>query len=120
MTSCKFSFDDEKQLWVCSVCGRTIKAPKTNIVHATCRSKPTMLTQAVNYTKAVVQHIATGAKTCTDEEVAARLVICQACESYATEKQYCRLCGCSCNVGKSPFLNKLRMKSQECPKGKWK
>lgn len=119
MTNCQFSFDDDKQVWVCSVCGRTVKASKTSSVRALCITKPSLARQAINYTKAVVQHIATGSKTRTDEEVKERLNICKECEFFHTEKQYCKLCGCNCNLHKSPFVNKLRMKSQKCPRGKW-
>ena len=119
MSNCKFTFDEEKQLWVCSVCGRTVKASKKAIIHADCAEKPPLITQAINYTKAVVKHIATGAETRTDKEVEERLNMCKDCNYYNSEKQFCRLCGCNCNLHKSPFVNKLRMKSQKCPRGKW-
>lgn len=119
MTECKFRYDNNKQRWICTVCGRTINAPKTNTVHATCRKPINIVRQAVNYTKAVATHIATGMKTRTDEEVAARLQICQSCESFNADKGYCTKCGCRCNSNQSAFTNKIRMKTQKCPEGKW-
>lgn len=119
MAECKFYYNEDKQAWICSVCGRMLKVPKTNTVHAVCVRKPSLARQAINYTKAVVKHIATGAKTCTDEEVEERLKICQSCDFFNLDKQYCKLCGCNCNTSKSPFVNKLRMQSQKCPRGKW-
>ena len=116
---CKFEYSDEKQAWVCSVCGRIVQAPKENVVHADCKRGANFIQKAVHYATAVVTHIATGAKTRTDEEVEQLLAICQQCEKYNALKGYCRVCGCKCNNLKNAFLNKLRMESQHCPEKKW-
>lgn len=120
MSRCKFEYNDERNLWVCSVCGRTVAAPKTHKVYANCYTEPSIVKKAVNYTKAVATHIITGSHTRTDEEVEKLLEICKTCDKFNLEKSYCTICGCRCNANKSAFTNKLRMKSQKCPKGKWK
>lgn len=119
MASCKFVYDDDKKLWICSVCGREVNAPKENIVLAKCKGEPSFTQKAVNYMKAVTKHLITGAATRTDDEVAQCLKICESCDVYNSEGKYCRICGCKCNANKSAFTNKIRMKSQQCPRGKW-
>ena len=116
---CDVEWSDELNSWKCKNCGRTYDSPKDTKVFAQCRPKPSIVRQAVNYTKAIVQHIATGSQTRTDEEVNSLLEICEQCEHYNKDGKYCRICGCRCNANKSAFTNKLRMKSQSCPKGKW-
>ena len=69
------------------------------------------------YAKAVAKHVTTGMERRTDSEVNTLLTICESCEHYAGGK--CRVCGCRCNRGKIAYLNKLRMASEHCPKGKW-
>ena len=119
MAECKFKYNDEKQEWVCAVCGRIVQAPKDHVIHAECRPVANFIQRAVNYTKAVAIHISTGAKKRTDEQVNDLLDICQHCEHYNAEGQYCRVCGCRCTGGSNAFFNKLRMESQHCPRGKW-
>lgn len=123
MANCKFTYDENKNLWVCEVCGRTVNAPKENIVLAKCKgivSEPSLPQKMVNYAKAVTKHIFTGGGTRTDEEVKKLLAICKSCNLFNNERMYCTVCGCKCNANKSAFTNKLRMKSQQCPRGKWK
>lgn len=117
--NCKFNYDKEKQAWICSRCGRIVAVPESNKVIAVCTAEPTLIEKAVNYTKAVATHIATGSHTRTDAEVEERLQICKKCENFNLNKGYCTRCGCRCNANKSAFTNKLRMKSQKCPEGKW-
>ena len=55
-------------------------------------------------------------------EVGAILIICKNCEHYSKRLGvlgYCKLCGC--NVSNTPIgeLNKIRMATEKCPKGKW-
>jgi len=62
-------------------------------------------------------HIATGGEKRTDEEVAELLRLCEECEYYSDGR--CTVCGCRLSNGKNAFTNKLRMKSQSCPNGRW-
>lgn len=119
MAKCKFKYSEEEQAWICTVCGRTVQAPKENAIHAECRRGATFIQMAVNYTKAVATHIATGAKKRTDEQVDELLAICQQCDNYNAVSESCHICGCKCTHGSNAFSNKLRMQSQHCPLRKW-
>lgn len=105
----------------CKVCGREIISPDFTRVYATCsgepRKFPPLLKQAHNYAKALARHVATGMQTRTDEEVINLLQICETCEHFSEDR--CTICGCRLNNSKNAFVNKLRMKSQSCPEGKW-
>lgn len=116
---CNFVWDGDNEHWVCTRCGYVSPAPKNAIPISECKPSPSLFKQAINYTKAVATHIATGAKTRTDEEVAERLKICESCERYNLKGGFCTVCGCKCNANKSAFTNKIRMQSQKCPEGKW-
>ena len=123
MANCKFTYNEDKKLWVCSVCGKEVNAPKEHIVLAKCKGsikEPSLPHKIANYAKAVTKHILTGGNKRTDEEVEERLAICKSCTLFNNERMYCTVCGCKCNANKSAFTNKLRMKSQQCPRGKWK
>lgn len=106
---------------VCKVCGLKVEAEDPSKVYASCpgspRKFPPLLKQVKNYAKAMTKHIATGMETRTDEDVIQLLEICEACENYKDGR--CAVCGCRLSSGSNAFTNKLRMKSQACPKGKW-
>ena len=80
---------------------------------------PTLPRKVIHYTHAVATHLLTGSQTRTDEEVTALLTICHSCDHLDHGSGSCNLCGCRCNRQKSPFVNKLRIKSQKCPEEKW-
>lgn len=75
--------------------------------------------KVVRYTNAVTRWILAGKPTRTDEEVEKLLATCKQCEEYDEEKQRCKACGCNINLNTNPLLNKLRMGTEQCPKGKW-
>lgn len=106
---------------VCTVCGLKVEAEDPAKVYAACpgepRKFPPLLKQVKTYAKAVTKHITTGMETRTDEDVIQLLEICEACEKY--EDGRCLVCGCRLSASKSAFSNKLRMKSQSCPLGRW-
>lgn len=106
---------------VCKVCGLKVEAEDPAKVYATCpgepRKFPPILKQVKTYAKAVTRHITTGMETRTDEEVINLLQICEVCENYLDGR--CAICGCRLSASKSAFSNKLRMKSQSCPLGRW-
>ena len=105
----------------CSVCGLRVEADDPTKIYAACpgspRRFPPLLKQVKTYAKAVAKHIATGMETRTDEEVINLLQICETCEHFSEDR--CTICGCRLNNSKNAFANKLRMKSQSCPEGKW-
>lgn len=119
MNECRMLYDARAGVWTCSECGRTVKADAGTIIHASCRQLPNPLTRMTRYAHAIYTHVTTGAQTRSDEEVQNLLTICQSCDKYNRRRESCLICGCKCNMNKSAFLNKLRMKSQSCPAGKW-
>src|SRR5215472_5966073 len=72
---------------------------------------PSLFQQAINYTKAVAKHVATGAKEAGPGIVAARLALCQACEFHTSDNR-CSKCGCWTK-------SKASWQEQSCPIGKW-
>ena len=56
------------------------------------------------------------AARCSQEEIDARLAICDSCEYY--ENDTCLQCGCAISRDRV-FGNKLAYKDKECPIGKW-
>lgn len=56
------------------------------------------------------------------EEIQACLSICKTCDQYSTRLgfSYCQSCGCHVNGLMIGELNKIRMQTESCPKGKWK
>lgn len=111
-------------LFQCKKCGLKVRAHDGSKVHAICPGKPrkksrppSLIKQAAHYAEAVTRHVATGMQTRTDEEVINLLQICETCEHFSENR--CTICGCRLNNSKNAFVNKLRMKSQSCPEGKW-
>ena len=71
---------------------------------------PSLLTQAKNFTKATVRHVAGGMRKVTQEIYNQRLALCTACEHYLRGR--CSKCGC--------FLRaKAWWASEKCPAEKW-
>lgn len=69
--------------------------------------------KVVNFTKAAVKHVKSGAKKATPEEVQRRLEICKGC-NYLNKNEVCEHMKCGCSVKK-----KAAWMSQNCPIGKW-
>ncbi len=120
MMNCQFEKIDSEHVR-CKVCGLTVHAKDPTKVFTGCpgepRKFPPLLKQARNYAKAVTEHVASGMQTRTDEEVINLLQICETCEKYSDGR--CTVCGCRVSSEKNAFANKLRMKSQKCPEGRW-
>lgn len=76
--------------------------------------EPSLLSKAANVGKAVVKHVANGRKVTTDEVYAARLDICNHCESLDPKRRVCQEKSCGCFVDR-----KARWASENCPRGKW-
>lgn len=112
---------DHADYYRCEVCGRMIRCSDPSTIFATCSGKPRKFPplhkQAVHYAKAVAEHVASGMQTRTDEEVINLLQICETCEEYQDGR--CLQCGCRVSSDKNAFANKLRMKTEKCPRGLW-
>jgi hypothetical protein len=82
------------------------------------RAKPgvSLITKAANFAASAAKHVAAGMPRATDEEVARRFSICQACEHF--DGKACRKCGCPV-VRERQFISKLSWANESCPVGKW-
>lgn len=79
--------------------------------------KPNWLIRGWNFTAAMAKWTAAGRPMRTQDEIDARLKICQACP-YLDRQSNCTVCGCAC-VETNQVLNKLAIATEKCPKGKW-
>lgn len=77
---------------------------------------PSLLRKAKNFASSAAKHIAAGMPRASEEEVARRFSICQACEHY--DGKACRQCGCPI-VREKQFVSKLSWANEKCPVGKW-
>ena len=77
---------------------------------------PSLLQAAANFASSAARHIAAGMPRASEEEVARRFSICQACEHY--DGKACRQCGCPI-VREEQFVSKLSWANESCPVGKW-
>lgn len=115
MSECVFEFDEVNIR--CTVCGWT--RPHRGRIHSWHRDcpgtaeSPSLLTRAANLTGAIARHTANGFKTRTEDEAAAILSICKACEHYDSEKEACRKCGCKATA--RGLVDKIRWASEHCP-----
>lgn len=78
---------------------------------------PSLVILGWNFATALSKWAFAGFPTCTPEEIETRLAICQACPEF-TGGNHCSRCGCFCVEG-NRLINKLAMKSEKCPLGKW-
>jgi hypothetical protein len=69
-----------------------------------------------NFAGAMARWAGSGFQMRTQAEIDERLAICQACPHLVND--HCSLCGCKC-VATNQVVNKLALKGQECPIGKW-
>jgi len=79
-------------------------------------SMPGLLERVGNFAASAIRHVGEGAPRCTDEQVAERFAICQACEHYTGSA--CRKCGCGVS-GQRGLVSKLSWSGESCPVGKW-
>lgn len=71
-----------------------------------------MLRRGLNLTKAVVRHVADGAKVVSDDEYRIRLETCDTCDRRRPEDSMCLECGCYLKI-------KAKWRSEDCPLKKW-
>jgi len=83
------------------------------------KNAPSLPTKVRHYTTAVYNWVKQGGESRTDEEVEELLKICEACSRYDSAKKACKVCGCKVKSGGRAISNKLKMKSEHCPLGKW-
>ena len=102
----------------CVHCGYVARKPGTR---RTCSVErpPSVTAQLSSYAAAVSRWLAAGRPVRTDEQVGELLAICQdnRCGKYRDGQ--CLACGCRVNSSGWALANKLRMATEDCPKGFW-
>ncbi|MDO4568785.1 MAG: hypothetical protein Q4D38_00195 [Planctomycetia bacterium] len=78
------------------------------------------------YTIAVYEWLKAGKPTRNAEEMQVCFTICQSCPNFINidetrKRGRCAICGCYLGVAPHRFLegNKIAMRTQKCPEGKW-
>lgn len=87
--------------------------------------RPSMVRKAANFAVAAAKHVAAGRPMATDEQVAERFAICQACPKFIEKGEgvgECSMCGCGLRAVGVEGLSKLRWATEQCPlpKPRWK
>lgn len=75
-----------------------------------------MIIRGWNFAAAMARWMADGMPMRTVAEIDERVAICQACPELSDG--VCRQCGCQCNE-RQRITNKLALKTERCPIGKW-
>jgi hypothetical protein len=97
-------------------CVDGVATPATQDMHPSAEPPP-LIIRGLNFAAAWARSGLGGFKRCTQQEIEARLAICQECPNL--KDNHCQLCGCAC-VADNQLMNKLAMKTASCPMGKWK
>jgi len=81
---------------------------------------PTMSLQLWLYKEALVRWNKAGRPVREDEEVEQLLnTYCKKCDWYDKEKKRCKGCGCKVTTSSLAVFNKLKMATEQCPRGLW-
>lgn len=81
---------------------------------------PPMSLQVWLYKEALLKWNRAGRPVRSAEEVESILTNhCSQCDWYDAEAKRCKGCGCKVTTSSVAILNKLKMKTEECPKGLW-
>jgi hypothetical protein len=87
-------------------------------------AKPVSVVQkAKHFAKSAARHFTEGMPQATDEQVAERFAVCQACPHFTARGEgagECAKCGCGLKAVGVAGLNKLRWLGESCPVGRWK
>lgn len=79
---------------------------------------PPMTMQMWTYKEALLRWAKAGRPKRTQEEVEQlHSQFCSKCEWYDKEQSRCKGCGCKVTLGGLAVFNKLKMKTEKCPKG---
>lgn len=84
------------------------------------KSQITLCQKAIRYTRALARWIKAGRPLRSPEEIREIFTAhCQACESWNADGSSCQCCGCRVNTSTVAALNKIAMKTENCPLEKW-
>lgn len=84
--------------------------------------KRTIAQKAKQFAKSAARHVREGMPQATDEQVAERFAICQACPHFTSTgdgQGACAKCGCGLKAVGVSGLNKLRWAGESCPVKRW-
>jgi hypothetical protein len=106
---------------ICSVTGLPVTVEQCNNCDAETRDRvATLGDKLVGYAGAIRRWVAAGRPTRTEEEIKSIFEDhCNKCEMFDREKHSCKNCGCSLAQTGNPLTNKLAMKTESCPLGRW-
>lgn len=80
--------------------------------------EPGLGQRAINYTNALRRWVANGRPVRSQEEIDRIFEEhCKGCEMF--DGKMCKSCGCNVGQGDFPLNNKLAMKTEVCPMGRW-
>lgn len=107
-------FEQSGEFLVCRHCGhRTRDRGRRVLRECPQHQRPSLFEQATTFAGAIARHAAGGFATRSDDEVAAIVAICEACENYDAYRTTCKKCGCKAS-GKG-LVDKIRWASERCP-----
>lgn len=125
--NCDFVPTREPDTYICANegCGRKVTTTALPI-YAICRSLekpinraarggPGFIRKLTNFSVALAKHIATGLRTCTQEQIDRRFQKCANCELFSGAICTHEDCGCGIEA-EGKFLNKIGWADQRCPK----
>ena len=78
------------------------------------QQSPELLQRVANFFKATGEHLVSGAKICSDDEIARRIEVCRSCDRFDKLRSWCTVCGCPISESQR-FLSKLAWAEQSCP-----
>jgi len=70
-----------------------------------------------HYTSAILKWVGSGLPKRDKKEIERLYNICKNCSR--NKNGVCKICGCRTNQSNVPVANKIAMKTEECPLGKW-
>ena len=108
---------DEARPCIVSQDGYRITVDETHPAYPrTAKPGVSLAAKARNFATSAAKHLAAGMPRATEEQVAERFAICQACEHF--DGKACRKCGCPI-VREKQYISKLSWAKESCPVGKW-
>jgi len=118
-------FEPYRNKFKCKYCGLVV--PR-NTVKSNCKAQnknpPDIIKKGKNFTKAIIKHIKSGRKHCSEEEKKQRYEICKSNQCGLFRKYgnggICAHDDCGCLIrSNGKFLDKLSWADSSCPVGKW-
>jgi hypothetical protein len=81
---------------------------------------PGLSTRVSRYSRAIHRWIVAGQPVRPEEEVRQIFeTLCRSCEHFDAQREICKTCGCRVRKSGLALMNKIRMATEQCPRGKW-